>query len=235
MHTHVCTCAHVHTSHIYTHAHTLTFNDRDWSWDDPKAQNLVSYYRPGLTAKKRTERQECWTNSVLGWMSGCAYTESLYWPISPQTWTLSYTEPLYWPISPQTWILWFHGGILLLFLQRGGECIEIPYPSFLQQAGSTGNLNLPLAMAVCEAWCFWLSCKISVQLEHILSLNLTLKVSLILLSLQLILSIKCPWYCELDYIKIKHTALYKVLLCLCSNFKCAWFCSSNLCIFILTE
>ena len=102
---HVCSRAHItHThTHTHTHLHTLTFNDRDWSWDDPKAQNLVSYYRTGLTAKKRTERQECWTNSVLGWMSGCTYTESLYWPI-----------------SPQTWILWFHGGILLLFLQRWG-------------------------------------------------------------------------------------------------------------------
>lgn len=126
-----CTRAH-------THSHIHTFNDGDWSWEDPKAQNLVSYCRPGLTVEKRTEGQECWTNSVLGWMSGCAYTVCT----GLSACRLGYS--------------WFHGGTLLLFLQRGGECTEMPHPSFLQRAGSTGNLNFPLAMAVREAWCFWL-------------------------------------------------------------------------------
>lgn len=126
MHAHSCMHACVRAC-THTHTYIHIFNDRDWSWEDPKAQNLVSYCRPGLTAEKRTEGQECWTNSVLGWMSSCAYT-----------------EPLYWPISPQSWILWFHGGTLLLFLQRSGACTEMSYPSFLQLAGSTGNLNLPL-------------------------------------------------------------------------------------------
>lgn len=56
----------------------------------------------------------------------------------------------YQPADLDTLIPWWH--LVAVPPERWG--VHRPYPSFLQQAGSTGNLNLPLAMAVCEAWCF---------------------------------------------------------------------------------
>lgn len=63
-----------------------------------------------------------------------------------------------------------------------------------------------------------------------------LKSFLFLLSLQLILSVKCLVILWIRLYKNKaHYTLYKVLLLLCYNIKCAWFSRPNLYIFRFTE